>query len=227
MKGIDARLLVWLKGSDLFASTAFLTLVGKMGFTDRLAGVKRFDYYRFRIAGRAADADAGGAVTALKAVLDRQSTFYNRNKHGYMLDCEWSEGHTVEGPSREDIRSRWLDELSKSLEFKGVTNFDGNNSSKRVIFNKFEGFIAEVMVEDEDPSAKESVAVKLQSGLGGTTVTCVNRATLWWLALYAETEVEARGLAKEIAVTTRRDSGLLMNPNYESAEFAFRQVSND
>jgi len=74
-------------------------------------------------------------------------------------------------------------------------------------------------VEDEDPSAKETVAAKLQSGLGGIRVSCANRATLWWLALRAQTRNEADALAREIAVTTRRDSGLLMNPNYQSAEF--------
>jgi hypothetical protein len=117
------------------------------------------------------------------------------------------------------------------LQNQRVENFDGNNSSKRVIFNRFRGFIAEVMVEDEDSSARESVAAKLQSGLGGTSVTCQHRATLWWLALRVHTQKEADALAREIAVTTRRDSGLLMNPNYQSAEFVslekIGQVSND
>lgn len=214
---IDTQLLVWLKGTDLFASTAYLTLVGKMGFADRLAGIRRFDYFRLMI-------DSGGSppdqtVAGLKSVLDRQSTFYNRNKHTYSLECTWSGSHHLEGTSRDEVRKRWLSEISKLLRNQGLGDFDGKGQPERVIFNGFKGFLAEVMVEDEDSSARKSVAAKLQSGLGGTGVSCVNRATLWWMALCVRTQDEADALAKQIAVTTRRDSGLLMNPNYQSAEF--------
>jgi hypothetical protein len=222
---IDAQLLVWLKGADLFASTAYLTLIGKMGFADRLAGVKRFDFYRFRL-------DTGGAepaetVVGLRGVLDRQSTFYNRNKHAYSLECAWNDARHLQGQPRSEVRSRWVSEISKSLQSQQVRDFDSNNSSKRIIFNEFQGFLAEVMVEDEDPSARESVAAKLQGGLGGVTVTCANRATLWWLALCVEAQGEAAAIAREIAVTRRRDSGLLMNPNSQSADFSFRRIPND
>jgi hypothetical protein len=117
------------------------------------------------------------------------------------------------------VQARWMGGISKTLQNQQVADFDGKPSPGRVIFNEFKGFLAEVMVEDEDPSARESVAAKLRSGLGGIGVSCVNRATLWWLALRVQTQNEADALAREIAVTTRRDSGLLMNPNYQSAEF--------
>jgi hypothetical protein len=220
---IDAQLLVWLKGTDLFASTAYLTLVDKMGFADRLAGIKRFDFFRLAIdtAGSPAaeTADPTAIVASLKGVLDRQSTFYNRNKHAYSLECHWGEMRRLEGLAREDVRARWMGEISKTLQNQQVADFDGKNPPGRVIFNEFKGFLAEVVVEDEDPSARESIAAKLQSGLGGIGVSCKNRATLWWLALRAQSHQEADALAKEIAVTTRRDSGLLINPNYQSAEF--------
>lgn len=222
---IDARLLVWLKGTDLFASTAQLTLVGKMGYADRLAGIKRFDYFRFDI--ESGTREPRSTVGALKGVLDRQSTFYNRNKHAYFLECAWDGADHLEGVSKADLQARWLDELPNLNANKEDRELGGKNSSNRVIFNRFQGFVAEVMVEDEDPSARESVAAKLQSGLDGTEVTCVNRATLWWLALCVQTRNEADALAREIVVTTRRDSGLLMNPNYQSAEFVLGQVSND
>jgi hypothetical protein len=222
---IDAQLLVWLKGTDLFASTAYLTLVGKMGFADKLAGIKRFDFFRFEIDSGATEPES--TVSALKGVLDRQSTFYNRNKHAYSLECAWDGADHLEGLSKPEVQTRWLDEISNPIKNQQVRDFDGKNSSKRVIFNGFQGFVAEVMVEDEDPSARESVAAKLQGGLNNTTVACVNRATLWWLALCVQTQNEADALAREITVTTRRDSGLLMNPNYQSAEFVFGRVSND
>jgi hypothetical protein len=214
---IDTQLLVWLKGTDLNAGTAYLTLVGKMGFAGRLAGIKRFDYFRLSVDSAGSPPDR--AVAELKGALDRQSTFYNRNKHAYSLECAWSGSHHLEGISRDEVQARWVAEISKLLRNQMVGDFDGNGQPERVIFNGFKGFLAEVMVEDEDSSARETVAAKLQSGLGGIGVSCVNRATLWWLALRVETQEEAAALAREIAVTTRRDTGLLMNPNYQSAEF--------
>ena len=219
---IDAQLLVWLKGTDLFASTAYLTLVDKMGFADRLAGIKRFDFFRLLMepaGSQAADSDDPEAVVAsLKGVLDRQSTFYNRNKHAYSLECDWGNARHLDGLAPQDLQARWRGEISKTLQNQQVADFDGKNSPGRFIFNEFKGFLAEVMVEDEDPSARESIAVRLESGLGGIDVTCANRATLWWLALRAHSRDEAVALARDITVTTRRDSGLLMNPNYQSAD---------
>jgi hypothetical protein len=219
---IDAQLLVWLKGTDLFASTAYLTLVDKMGYADRLAGIKRFDYFRFEL-----DAGHNGRpvdppeeiVASLKGVLDRQSTFYNRNKHAYSLQCGWSESDHLEGPTQAEIQERWIGEISKTLQNQPVADLGGKRPPGKGIFNEFKGFLAEVMVEDEDPSARESVAAKLRGGLGGIGVSCTNRSTLWWLGLFVPSRNEAGELAKEIAVTARRDSGLLMNPNYQSAEF--------
>lgn len=214
---IDASLLVWLKSTDLYASTANLTLVGKMGFGGKLAGIKRFDFFRFGI--ETGNPDPVKTVSALKSVLDRQSTFYNRNKHAYSLECVWDGASHLEGLGKDEVQSRWLIEVSNSLKKNDVRDFDGKDSPKPVIFNGFNGYVAEVMVEEEDPSARKSVAAKLQGGLGGTRVSCINKATLWWLALCVQTRNEADALAREIVITTRRDSGLLMNPNYQSAEF--------
>ena len=118
-----------------------------------------------------------------------------------------------------------MTEVSNSLQNNDVRDFGGKDSPKPVIFNGFNGYVAEVMIEEEDPSARESVAAKLQSGLDGTEVSCINKATLWWLVLRVQTQNEADTLAREIVVTTRRDSGLLMNPNYQNAEFvAFTEI---
>jgi hypothetical protein len=220
---IETRLLVWLKGTDLYASTASLTLAGKMGFDKKLAGLKRFDFFRFEI--ETGNLDPKKTVPALKAVLDSQSTFYNRNKHAYSLECTWDGAGHLDGLAREEVQSRWVKDVSNSLQNNGVRNFYGKDSPKPVIFNGFSGFVAEVLVEEEDPSARQSVAAKLQGGLDGTEVSCINKATLWWLALCVPTRKEADSLAREIVITTRRDSGLLMNPNYQSAEFvAFTQI---
>lgn len=219
---IDAQLLVWLKGTDLFATTAYLTLVGKMGYGDRVAGIKRFDHFRFEVAaGSPAESAAQPEVViaALKGVLDRQSTFYNRNKHLYSLRCEWGSSSHLEGPETADIRRRWIGEISKTLQNQRVADLGGKYTPDQGIFNEFKGFLAEVWVEEEDPSARESVAARLRGGLGGFEVSCTRRATLWWVALCVPSREAAAALAREIAVTTRRDSGLLMNPNHQRADF--------
>ena len=102
MTRIDARLLVGLRGADLAASTAFLALVQKMGFQDRLAGLRRFDFFHLVIE---ADTPPETTIDALTATLARQSTFYNRNKHMYSLECRWKGGERVEGPAHQTMVS--------------------------------------------------------------------------------------------------------------------------
>lgn len=213
---IDAQLLVLLKGTDLVASTSYLTLVGKMGYGEKLLGLKRFDYFRFAVV--AAGEGPAATVERLRKVLDRQSTFYNRNKHVYSLDCRWDGDFIQHGQKPEDIKKRWTADLRNSLADKIDKDFVGQPPRKPVIFNKVLGYLVEVLVEDENRSARESIAAKLQGDLGGIGVSCVNRATLWWLALGVGKEAEARAMAGEIATTQRRDRGLLMNPNYQRAE---------
>ena len=53
MTSIDARLLVGLRGPDLTASTARLALVEKMGFGDRLVGLKRWDFFHLTLSSAA------------------------------------------------------------------------------------------------------------------------------------------------------------------------------
>lgn len=213
---IDTTLLVLLKGSDLVASTAYLTLTGKMGYSGSLLGIKRFDFYRLML--DAGERGGPEVVALLRQVLDRQSTFYNRNKHMYSLECRWNGDGHHEGFGPEEVENRWTSSFQSSLKNKAVTDFDGKDLPKEVILNGLLGFLVEVMVEDEDPSARDSIAAKLQADLGGIGVSCVNRATLWWLALGARDKDEAAALAWEMTVTKRRDAGLLLNPNYQHAE---------
>ncbi len=126
---ITVDLLVGLKGVDLYASTAQLTLVNKMGYGGKLIGIKRFDFFKFDIETSAAPE---AAIANLKRVLDRQSTFYNRNKHLYSLTCNWGENSHREGVSRADLERRWTSELAKSLQNNIDTDLDGKNRSKRL-----------------------------------------------------------------------------------------------
>jgi hypothetical protein len=224
MTTLDARLLVALKGMDLAANTAELTLLDKMGYGDRLAGLKRFDYFRLRI--QTPDSPER-TVDRLRRVLDSQSTFYNRNKHAYSLDIEWEGGSRHLGVSREDVRRRWAADIRNTHKKQTDRDLDGKNSGPDVIVTscRFGGFLVETLVEDDDPRARTSIAAKIVGGLSGdggavgAEVTCLNRATIWWLAIYAPDAEAATQTAREIVVTTRRGAGLLMNPNYQRAEF--------
>lgn len=211
---LDAELFVTLKGVDLVATTARLTLAGPMGYGGTLLGLKRFDYFRFEID---SPAPAPETVAALSATLARQSTFYNRNKHLYALECRWPGGTHGEGAERAEMRRRWLAETAGAPQNWGGKDFDGKESREDVILERSNQFLVEMLVEDDEPTARDAVAAKIEAGLeGGSSVRCSSRATLWWLALAAPDTDAARTKARDISVTTRRDRGLLLNPNFQN-----------
>ncbi|MCI0451948.1 MAG: hypothetical protein L0Z51_06075 [Candidatus Latescibacteria bacterium] len=220
LTSIDARLLVGLRGPDLTASTARLALVEKMGFGDRLSGLKRWDFFHLLL-------ESGGqpeaVVDGLKKTLARQSTFYNRNKHMYSLECRWDSETRLDGPSHADLAKRFGQSLGNAGG--SGTDFDGKPGSKADILNASPVFLVEVFVQDDDSAGRDGIAAKLTrelsapDGLGTVTVRCPGRATVWWLAIVASDDQAAVETARQIAVTKRRDQGLLLNPNYQSAEF--------
>jgi hypothetical protein len=217
---VDARLLVGLRGPDLTASTARLALVEKMGFGDRLEGVQRWDFFHLVLASAAPPTDV---LEALKKTLAHQSTFYNRNKHMYSLECRWGKEHRVDGPSHDDL----IENFGQALGKRGGpgTDFDGKAGSKADIVKLSPVFLVEVFVQDDDSAGRDGIAAKLTrelsapDGPGNVTVQCPGRATVWWLAIAASSDEAAVETAKQIAVTKRRDQGLLLNPNYQNADF--------
>jgi hypothetical protein len=222
MTRIDARLFVGLRGADLAASTARLALVQKMGFGDRLLGLKRYEFFHLVIE---SGAPAETTIEALKATLARQSTFYNRNKHMYSLECRWDGGEKVEGPAHRDIASGFAKTLGSRAGRQTGIDFDGKKESKVSILKESPAYLIEVFVQDDDTAGRDAIAAKLTReltasvGHGSVKVQCPGRATVWWLAVVASSEEEAVATARQITVTRRRDEGLLMNPNYQSAEF--------
>lgn len=220
MTRIDARLFVGLRGADLSASTAQLALVQKMGFGDRLLGLRRFDFFHLTIE---TGAPPEATIDSLTATLARQSTFYNRNKHMYSLECRWDSEVHVEGPSHADLAGRFGQALG-TRRGSGI-DFDGKAGTKADIVNESPVFLVEVFVQDDDSAARDGIAAKLTrelsapDGPGPVTVRCPGRAIVWWLAIASSSEQAAVDTAKQIAVTRRRDQGLLLNPNYQRAEF--------
>jgi hypothetical protein len=217
---IDARLLVGLRGPDLTASTARLALVEKMGFGNRLAGLKRWDFFHLELQ---SGVGVEAVIDGLRKTLARQSTFYNRNKHMYSLECRWDSEVHVDGPSHAELAQRF----GQSLGTRGGSgiDFDGKTRSKADIVNESPVFLVEVFVQDDDSTARNGIAAKLTrelsapDGPGPVTVRCPGRAIVWWLAIASSSEQAAVDTARQIAVTRRRDQGLLLNPNYQRADF--------
>ena len=222
MNHVDARLFVGPRGADLAASTAYLALVQKMGFNDRLLGLKRYEFFHLAIESEPA---AETTIEALTATLARQSTFYNRNKHMYSLECRWQGGERVEGPTHQQMASGFAQTLAIRANRQTGIDFDGKKASKLSIVNGSPAFLIEVFVQDDDQGGRDAIAAKLTReltasvGHGSVKVQCPGRATVWWLAVRAPSEADALATARQMTVTRRRDEGLLMNPNYQSAEF--------
>jgi hypothetical protein len=219
MTRLDARLLVGLRGPDLVAATARLALVQKMGVGGRLAGLERYDFFHLAIEGKASAEAMGQALTA---VLARQSTFYNRNKHLYSLELAWDGHSRVEGPSHAQLKARFGQILGRA-QASGI-DFDGKEGSKVDIVNGSPVFLVEAFVQDDDSTGRSAIAAKLTRELSGVIgepvkVDCPGRATVWWLGIRARDEAAAMETARQVTVTKRRDEGLLMNPNYQRAEF--------
>lgn len=202
MTRMDVTLDVALKGADLFASTAALTLRDKMGLEDEVIGVARLDRYRFVIE---TPGDPEETLAAVEGVFDRRSTFYNRNKHEYALTARLN-GATrfrtsVTGAGTGALRSRWVRSLGRG-----------------------EMLILELTVHDDDDERVAALGAKVQDdlrrvgGLADTKVSCHEASTVWWLALSAGDPEEAREVARRIALTRSRDEGLLANPAYQRVD---------
>jgi hypothetical protein len=104
-------------------------------------------------------------------------------------------------------------------------DFDGKGDGKADIVDMSPAYLVEAFVQDDDSAGRGAIAAKLTReltasvGHGSVKVQCPGRATVWWLAVVASEEEQAMATARRITVTRRRDEGLLMNPNYQSAEF--------
>jgi hypothetical protein len=212
---IDVTLDVSLKGVDLVANTAFLTLHGKMGYEDNLLGIRRFDAYAFRVE----SGDPESTVVTLKRVLATQAIFYNRNKHNYFLTCRWNGGDIREGVSPGDHDRQLAVQAAAGLRRGAEKDFDGEDVENRVILKKIPVFRTEVLVEDLDPSAKEKISRKLETELSTAPVVVTTLGTCWHLAVRAQSLKDARAVTEGIVVTEKRDSGLLLNPNYQGFRF--------
>jgi hypothetical protein len=208
---IDVTLLVILKGVDLVAGTATLTLVNKMNLGGTLLGLKRFDSYRFTV-----ETDEPEAVMRrLRHVLATQSRFYNRNKHNYLLECRWNDRREADGITYEEMDRRLAAEVGRRTGIRSSEDFDRKRAGKRVILYNVPVYKVDVLIEEKGTTAKEKLARYIGMETGAERVSVSELGTRWWLALRVDTAEEARSVTERIVISDRRDRGLLMNPNYQ------------
>lgn len=212
---IDVTLEVMLKGVDLVANTAMLTLGGKMGYEDKLLGLRRMDSFGFTIETN----DPRQTLATLRRVLNTQATFYNRNKHNYLLRCGWGEEEFVDGISHKEQDQQLAAQVRSSITAGSERDFIGNKEKIQVILKDTSVFKTDILVEDIDASAKEKISRKLEDELSTAPVVVHTLGTWWQLAVAADSDEDARAIAREIVVTERRDRGLLLNPNYQGFRF--------
>lgn len=79
--------------------------------------------------------------------------------------------------------------------------------------------VAQVLVTDPGDGSAQGALEALAGRLGyGESVRGLLRGVLWTLELDAPDADIARRMAQEIAVTRRREQGLLMNPHFQECE---------
>ena len=206
---LDVSLWVSHKGVDLVASTAYLTLADKMGYGDKLLAIERLDVYELSI-----ECDEPEATVAvLQRVFTTQSSYYNRNKHIYSLQCRWDGGEVCLGVPLEELKQRLGLEAFKKLSVSQQEDFDRKKNPARVILSHVPVFRAEVLIEDLDAFSKTALARRLERELSTAPIDVTALGSCWYLALATGNADDARVLAEEIVVTAKRDRGLLLNPN--------------
>lgn len=76
--------------------------------------------------------------------------------------------------------------------------------------------VVQVLVTDPTDGSAQGALATLQGRLGfGDRVCGLTKGLLWTLELDCADHAAAQALAQEIAVTERRDRGLLMNPHFQ------------
>jgi len=213
---VQVSLWVSLKGTDLVASTAWLTLVDKMGHGRNLMGLRRFDVYEFTVESE----DPARTAEAVRDLFAGQGRFYNRNKHNYLLDISWENGQVTDGQPLAETARRLEAEVAARVRSE---DFDGNDDADRAIVSNVPVFRTDVLVEDLDPAAKKRLARYLESELAAT-VEVSALGTSWYLAIRAGSEGEATEIARSITVTESRDRGLLLNPNSQGLKILSLQT---
>jgi hypothetical protein len=212
---ITAELIVFLKDADLVATTAFLTLTGKMGYAETLLGLKRFDYFKLTL-GRRPDEDPEAVIGGLRRVLSSQTTFYNRNKHHYLLSCSWNGGSASHGTDLELARRKLATDVSKAFEYEKDRNLRVQRAADRIILRDKPVFLASLLVQEIEPAGRRALSGKLSEDLSGRSIDFIDKGVMWWMAIRTPERSQAKQVLEEMTVTVKRDKGLLVNPNYQS-----------
>ena len=194
-----SELWVKLKVIDLVAQTAWMTLTEKMDFSKDLCGMVRYSYWAIEADGE----NAKSVLGEIDRVVRLDSAFTNQNKHFYHL------GLSVE--QNGEVRET-------------AGDFDPRNDYPKSDFCDDDDcsgtYACDLLIRERTGDREEGFVSRLNSRLDGVTVTSVRAGEIWRLIVSAPDEGEARKKVEEMAVTRSRQEGLLLNPHYQSFEFA-------
>ncbi len=220
MTRLSAELFVFNKNVDLIASTAYIALSGKMGYGDVLLGLRRFDYYRF-VMESGPEEGPQAVLERIDGVMRAGSTFFNRNKHNYILECSWEESMKKLGVDAGRVEKEMIEGICKSETGGEPAYLDIQKNSEKVIFNKEDLFLGSLLVENKDPVEKKALETALAPEMEPALLVIEHKGTLWWLAVRGFSGGDARGTIEEMAVSVSKDKGLLLNPHYQDHEITF------
>jgi hypothetical protein len=181
-----------------------------MGYRGKLLAMNRLESYGFAVG----SPDAATTLQELRRLLATQTLFFNRNKHNYFLDCRWDGQTHSEGTPVAVLESLAL-QAARWAKLDESQDLDGQRDPARVILQRDPIYRAEVVVEDIDPTASDSLARRLESELSSAAVSVSELGIRWYLALDVPSGEEAEDVTQGIVVAERRNRGLLLNPNYQ------------
>jgi len=186
---IPVQLWVRLKVIDLVTQTAWMTLVEKLNFADRLRGLTHYWYWGMEAEG----ADAKGICAEIDRVIRLDSAFTNQNKHLYRIEAG-------QGPGRGDL----------SLENDLRVSRDASGSGDIFAFD--------CLVRERRPDRETGFTDRLNARLRGVTVSRMKYGEVWRLLVSASSREDALGDVERMLVSRSRREGLLLNPHYQTYE---------
>ena len=151
---LNITVRVWLKGVDLVAQTAFLTLVDKLGYANTLLALKRCDSYALTVDCE----DPPGTLARFNRLCATRTIFYNRNKHSYRVRGRWDGGRDRDGDSLDVFESQLALEAARYAKSRLPQDLDSQEKYKPVKLERVPAYRVEVLVEDREPTSTVTVS---------------------------------------------------------------------
>jgi|GEM_PF-2610186 len=221
MTRLSAELFVFNKNVDLIASTAYIALSGENGLRGCAFGGSGGSITIVLLWSSGPEEGPQAVLERIDGVMRAGSTFFNRNKHNYILECSWEESMKKLGVDAGRVEKEMIEGICKSETGGEPAYLDIQKNSEKVIFNKEDLFLGSLLVENKDPVEKKALETALAPEMEPALLVIEHKGTLWWLAVRGFSGGDARGTIEEMAVSVSKDKGLLLNPHYQDHEITF------